>query len=260
MALIHSGSWGDLNKESVLMNQSDFVHAVIEQLQADGYTIHRGEHEHGEQLAGRYWFCWSKAGMTEAESGDAFDSELEAWNEALQHRLANSAIALNDPLLERRSPMGAFYPARLPDDALDPKQMAVKFQIPIAAAEQQVKAMRRQAVYMNEVYQVNVGLVEAPFGPACGDVAWLSIKRRDRAAVHDWRDLQEIKNRIVGADHEGFEIYPAESRLVDTANQYHVWVFLDPKVRLPVGFQRREVMSRDAAAAVGAVQRELQAV
>ena len=28
-----------------------------------------------------------------------------------------------------------------------------------------------------------------------------------------------IKNLIVGPEHEGFEIYPAESRLVDTANQ-----------------------------------------
>jgi hypothetical protein len=47
---------------------------------------------------------------------------------------------------------------------------------------------------------------------------------------------------------------------VDTANQYHLWVFLDHKVRLPVGFRSRVVLSADAAAAVGAVQRELQPV
>jgi hypothetical protein len=47
---------------------------------------------------------------------------------------------------------------------------------------------------------------------------------------------------------------------VDTANQYHLWVFLDHKVRLPVGFRAREVLSAEAAAAVGAVQRELQPV
>jgi len=29
---------------------------------------------------------------------------------------------------------------------------------------------------------------------------------------------------IVGEEHEAFEVYPAESRLVDTANQYHLWV------------------------------------
>ena len=82
------------------------------------------------------------------------------------------------------------------------------------------------------------------------------IKRRDKAPVHDWRDLQVIKNLIVGPEHEGFEIYPAESRLVDTANQYHVFVFLDPKVRLPVGFRTREVTGAEQAAAVGARQRD----
>jgi hypothetical protein len=42
---------------------------------------------------------------------------------------------------------------------------------------------------------------------------------------------------------------------VDTANQYHLWVFCDPKVRLPVGFQDREVSGAMDAAAVGATQR-----
>jgi hypothetical protein len=52
-----------------------------------------------------------------------------------------------------------------------------------------------------------------------------------------------------------FEVYPAESRLVDTANQYHLWVFMDHAVRLPVGYRRREVLDSIAAAAVGAWQR-----
>jgi hypothetical protein len=43
--------------------------------------------------------------------------------------------------------------------------------------------------------------------------------------------------------------------LVDTANQYHVFVFLDPKVRLPVGFRTREVTGAEEAALVGARQR-----
>ena len=63
---------------------------------------------------------------------------------------------------------------------------------------------------------------------------WLSIKRHDREAFHDWRVMQEIKNAICGDEWEGIEIYPAESRLVDTCNQYHlicfneqvpIWVF-----------------------------------
>ena len=36
-------------------------------------------------------------------------------------------------------------------------------------------------------------------------------------------------------------MYPAESRLVDTANQYHLFAFADPAVRLPLGWQTRSV-------------------
>ena len=99
-------------------------------------------------------------------------------------------------------------------------------------------------------------LIKAPFGGDLGDVAWLSIKRRDREVIRDWRELQAIKNAIVGPEHEGFELYPAESRLVDTANQFHLFVFMDRRVRMPVGFVDREVTGTAEAMAVGARQRE----
>jgi hypothetical protein len=137
--------------------------------------------------------------------------------------------------------------------------IAKKFGVAREIAAAQVGRLRRQSVYMNDLYQVNAQVVAAPFGAVAGDVMWLSIKRRDRMPVHDWRDLQAVKNLIVGPEHEGFEVYPAESRLVDTANQFHLWVFLDPKVRLPVGFREREVMGADQAAAIGATQRDFQA-
>jgi hypothetical protein len=38
---------------------------------------------------------------------------------------------------------------------------------------------------------------------------------------------------------EAVELYPAESRRVDSANQYHVWAF--PGQRLPFGFAERLV-------------------
>jgi hypothetical protein len=66
-------------------------------------------------------------------------------------------------------------------------------------------------------------------------VTHLSIKRNDRGPIHDWRDFQIIKNTFCGDDAEGIEIYPAESRLVDTSNQYHLWVFA-PGEHLPLGF------------------------
>jgi hypothetical protein len=76
-------------------------------------------------------------------------------------------------------------------------------------------------------------------------VVHLSIKRKDKRPIHDWRDLQEIKNQLVGRECEGVEIYPAESRLVDGANQFHLWVFNNPQAIFPIGFfGDRDVIER----------------
>lgn len=87
------------------------------------------------------------------------------------------------------------------------------------------------------------------------DVIWLSIKRHDRKTIHDWRHFQRIKNELVGPQFEGMEMYPAEERLVDAANQYHLYVIDDPTFRWPWGFRDRLVSGPEAAAAIGARQR-----
>lgn len=69
---------------------------------------------------------------------------------------------------------------------------------------------------------------------------WLSIRRNDRRPIRDWRDFQQIKNDIAGEEREAFELFPAESRLMDTANQYHLWV-LPVGERMPVGWDQRMV-------------------
>lgn len=85
---------------------------------------------------------------------------------------------------------------------------------------------------------------------------WLSIRRDDRLPVRDWRHMQMIKNQLCGPDREGCEIYPAESRLVDTANQYHMFVFREPDAIWPFGFNERIVMDTpDLDKALGAKQR-----
>ncbi len=58
---------------------------------------------------------------------------------------------------------------------------------------------------------------------------------------HDWRDFQRIKNELVGPEAEGVELYPAESQLADSANQYHLWVFDGSGFRFPFGFNDRLV-------------------
>lgn len=94
-------------------------------------------------------------------------------------------------------------------------------------------------VYSNTIYQVYVyRSIQADNWPV---LIWLSIKRRDKEPIHDWRDLQRIKNEIIGTEHEAVELYPAESRLVDTANQYHLWVLAEKELKFPFGWETRDV-------------------
>lgn len=96
-------------------------------------------------------------------------------------------------------------------------------------------------VWRNDTYEVIVKPVDTE--ETMGG-SHLSIKRLDRAAVHNWRHFQQIKNEICGDTREGFELYPDERRLVDNANQYHLWV-LPEGVAVPVGFEGGMVVRAD---------------
>ena len=89
-------------------------------------------------------------------------------------------------------------------------------------------------VWRNSLYQVIVDYPE-PIDEDAPRMAHLSIRRLDRAPIRDWRDLQRIKTELCGSDSEGCELYPSESRLTDTANQYHLWC-LEPGYKFPWGF------------------------
>jgi hypothetical protein len=116
-------------------------------------------------------------------------------------------------------------------------------QNPSATADQVAKAvearirkeMAESEVWLNDTYQVMVYRNSRPPTERWPAMIYLSIRRLDRKPVHQWQDLQEIKNQIVGAEHEAVELYPAESRKVDTANLYHLWVLAEP-TRFPFGF------------------------
>ena len=83
-------------------------------------------------------------------------------------------------------------------------------------------------IYLNDIYEVWVYrkkmadfLVHDELYK--GKCTYISIKRRDKKAIHDWRHFQEIKNELVGSEVEAIEIYPKESRLHDNVNQYHLF-------------------------------------
>jgi hypothetical protein len=121
--------------------------------------------------------------------------------------------------------------------------------------EAQVRAeiadVAKGELWKNDRYQVAVRHMDGG-GEDAVPMVMLSIKRVDRQPVHDWRDLQAIKNQLVGPECEAVELYPAESRRVDTANQYFLWCVLDPTFRFPWGFNQRLVSSENSG---GSIQR-----
>ena len=131
-------------------------------------------------------------------------------------------------------------------------------------AKKFLRDMSKDEIWTNNTYSVSVrrrvgpGFFDATkevysgFPKESGEVVWLSIKRHDKEPIHDWRDLQRIKNEVVGEKAEAMEIYPAESRLMDASNQYHLCAL---HVGIPLGFVGRAVKTPEEAELVGAKQR-----
>lgn len=156
-----------------------------------------------------------------------------------------------DDINRCRTHLAPFERAFLPPQAFNYQRYMEQYGVSKADAKRIVQRFKTERVFMNDTYQVNVQDVEG------GDYTHLSIKRRDKAPAHDWRDMQAIKNMLVGPEHEAVELYPAESRLVDTANQYHLWVLRNPKRRFPIGFAERLVLDHGIGPDDGSVQRPL---
>src|SRR4051794_36621188 len=73
------------------------------------------------------------------------------------------------------------------------------------------KHAARSTYYVNDLYQVE--RIDHD-----NKLVSLNIRRRDGLPIlRDWRHFQNIKNDILGKECEAIELYPAESRLVDTS-------------------------------------------
>ena len=70
----------------------------------------------------------------------------------------------------------------------------------------------------------------------------LSFKYHDRRTALDWGEIQWMKNEIAGEDIEFVMIFPNEKRLVDQANQFHLWS-AGPGWICPFGWMSRQVKS-----------------
>lgn len=109
--------------------------------------------------------------------------------------------------------------------------------------------------WANDTYVVHKRVHKANDGSDLPPMIHLSIRRQDREPCRDWRDFQRIKNQLAGPEWEGVEIYPAESRIVDMANQYHLFCF---QFHIDIGWDEGRLIGNQAqadATAPGAVQR-----
>jgi len=125
----------------------------------------------------------------------------------------------------------------------------------------EVKIGPDEEQWMNDEYVVTLRRIHPkdPDNAETPTIIHLSIRNQDRGVRHDWRHFQRIKNQLCGPEWEAMEIYPAESRLVDGANQFHLWCF---PFRIGMGFDKRVVANAAQSAAIspGSVQRDFEPV
>jgi hypothetical protein len=102
--------------------------------------------------------------------------------------------------------------------------------------------------WANDVYHVTLRRrPDHVFGTRQGLIQ-IGINAHDGTARHDWREFQAIKNQLAGAECEAFELYPAESRLMDPSNYYSLWCFPGLR-RIKLGIEERRVYEAHEALA-----------
>ena len=97
-----------------------------------------------------------------------------------------------------------------------------------------------EEVWANNLYECNVRKI--PDAKLKNDIIHLSIKNYDRNTDIPWQHKQWIKNEVLGREYEGLELFPAESRMINTANQYHIWC-LPKGIVVPIGWFEGRVVS-----------------
>lgn len=132
-----------------------------------------------------------------------------------------------------------FLPAKPTEESLRYKTW-VGYGMSKKEARKIVGALARQDIRMSECGTYQATLTDVPARAGWPPMVWISFKRVDREPIFDWRIKQEIKNALVGPEREACELFPAESRLVDESNQYHLWA-LPEGMAFPFGYQKRSV-------------------
>jgi hypothetical protein len=57
----------------------------------------------------------------------------------------------------------------------------------------------------------------------------IGIRRHDQRKSISWSTKQRVKNELFGEESIALEVFPPESKLIDQANIYWIWVFTSPE-------------------------------
>lgn len=138
-----------------------------------------------------------------------------------------------------------------PATTTPPSEQLLADQMKYGYSRDEVLAMLAQensevTIWKNDLYQVARRALSSK-------IVHLNIRRVDGGPIlRDWRHFQQIKNELLGEECEAVELYPAESRLVDTSNKYHLIGVADPAFRFPItGRGRASTESSSFADAAG---------
>ena len=107
----------------------------------------------------------------------------------------------------------------------------VRDQIP-DISDERIDDLMNDETWGNDRYTVSVHFLD---GDRDGFVE-LAVHNRNRTPHIPWRHLQQIKDEVVGADREAVQLFPAEGRLVDTANEF--WLYVYPVGKAPMRNRR----------------------
>jgi hypothetical protein len=151
-------------------------------------------------------------------------------------------------LIEERDKLVAAWRDAHPESAKEPASL--KHHVLDKSQHGVIDDANRPEIWFNDIYQVTVRRwsKDKVFG-STGGMVQIGINALNGTARHDWREFQMIKNQVAGPECEAFELYPAESRLLDPSNYYTLWCFPGVK-RLNIGVvEKRRVLDVDEALA-----------
>jgi len=94
--------------------------------------------------------------------------------------------------------------------------------------EQKVRESASWQTFHNNLYVVVIEMTSP--------LIHASVRRLDGRPCSNWSHLQQIKNELIGPEHEAVELFPAESRPINTSNEFHRWAHPSPAYRFPFGF------------------------